>query len=66
MDKPIEWRSNWSKKLKIYFNEIVQSLGPSKPSTIPKKPSKTSKGSIKALPTTIIVCHMYVKTAILD
>ena len=51
MDEPIERRSNRSRKPKIHFDEIVQSSGPSKPSNVLKKPSKTSKGSIKAPPT---------------
>ena len=51
MDKPIERRSNRSRKPKIHFDEIVQSSGPSKPSNAPKKPSKTSKCSTKPPPT---------------
>ena len=59
MDEPIERRSNRSRKPKIHFNKIVQSLGLLKPFNtlkklfaIPKKPLKTTKGSTKVLPTT--------------
>jgi hypothetical protein len=57
IDEPIDRRSNRSRKPKIYFNEIIQSSGPSKPSNAPKKPStiqkpsKTFKGSTKPPPT---------------
>jgi hypothetical protein len=65
MDKPTDQRSNRSRKPKIHFDEIVQTLGPSKPSnapkspsaapkkppTTPKRPSKTSKVSTKPPPT---------------
>ena len=59
MAEPIDRRSTRSRKPKIHFDEIVQSLGPSKPSTVPKKPSTitkklstTSKLSTKPLPIT--------------
>jgi hypothetical protein len=52
MDEPIDQRSNRSRKPKIHFDEIIQSSGPSKPSTVPKKPLKASKASTKPLPTT--------------
>jgi hypothetical protein len=52
MAEPTDRRSNRSRKPKVHFDEIVQSLGPSKPSTAPKKPLTTPKASTKPLPTT--------------
>jgi len=60
MAEPTDRRSTRSRKPKIHFDEIVQSSGPSKPSTVPKKPSTApkkssiaSKTSAKPLPAEI-------------
>jgi hypothetical protein len=52
MAEPIDRRSTRSRKPKIHFDEIVQSSGPSKPSTASKKSSIALKKPSKPSPAT--------------